>query len=122
MNGMYNIDRIPERTQLSITLLKDIDRFYTQGCKMIDAWRVSAKENLSKKGINQLAWIGQATCSHCHQATEMETKQAWNNLTDKEQYKANRIAVKIIKYWKERYNTTINTQIGLFDANQTVNM
>ena len=107
-NGMYSNKEIPSNTHQSLvnkseSLLKDEYIFLRNGLNMITDWVISSEENLTKTQTNRRAWIGQATCCYCHKASEIITKEAWNNLSFIEKTKANNAADLIIKEYERRY-------------------
>lgn len=116
-NGMYLNDYVsaPEYYELleqSKNLLKNELKFLEIGLIVVDLWKISAEENLSKPIVNKKAWIGQASCSFNHKATERITKDAWSELTQEEMYKANNVAQKVIDYY-ERKNNKIYNGVGV---------
>lgn len=116
-NGMYSSDFMsaPEYYELldkSKELLKDESKFLEIGIKVIDSWVIASEENLTKSSVNRKAWIGQASCSFNHNATEKITKDAWSELTEEEMHKANSVAQKIINYY-ERKNNKIHNGLGV---------
>lgn len=65
-------------------------------------WINAAEHNLSNTHRNRQAWLGQAACCFSHGAPEYITKLAWNNLSEKEQAVANKVADSVIEEWEEK--------------------
>jgi hypothetical protein len=106
-NGMYSSDNVSapqhyEFVNQSKELLRDQDKFFKVAIQVVTNWVKSTQENLTKKGTNKKAWIGQASCSLNHKATEKATKEAWGELTEIERELANSIAEKVIKIYETK--------------------
>jgi len=104
-NGMYEPttkDNEDKLVELAERLLKNPDKFYSVGLKMIGKWIVSANVNLTNKTSNRRAWIGQASCCFEYGVPEVLTRIAWGNLDAPERMKANAIADKIIKSFEDQ--------------------
>mgnify|MGYP001327108776 CR=1 FL=1 len=88
---------------LSKGLLSQPTIFYNTALQMIQEWGVASEVNLSNRGRNRQAWIGQATCCFSHKAAEHQTKEAWWMLDKDQQAKANEAADCVIEIWERFY-------------------
>jgi hypothetical protein len=68
--------------------------------RVLVAWPVSAEQNLTDRGLNRRAWLGQAACCLATGASAASTKRAWWQLTEDEQACANKIADAAIADWE----------------------
>lgn len=93
----------------SIILLSDRNAFKKEIKGMLSDWKKSAIFNLTNESQNRIAWIGQATCSHAHGATNGETKDAWSKLTEDQKLSANNVAFECLNDWEQ------STMITLFN-------
>tara|TARA_R110002050_G_C8935549_1_gene512273 strand:+ start:2086 stop:2445 length:360 start_codon:yes stop_codon:yes gene_type:complete len=104
-NGMF--DEPPkdfeEMLNLSISLLRDCDRFFKVSLKVLSEWKVSSDVNLTNRSTNRRSWIGQAACCYEFGAPERLTRKAWASLSTIEKESANKVAEKIINIY-EREN------------------
>ena len=80
--------------------LNDSDRFEKAAMKVMDDWKYSCEHYLTNKAMNRIAWVGQAAA--CYDA-KLPSKfcGGFNLLSEEEQEKANRIALKAINYWMQ---------------------
>lgn len=70
----------------------------------IEEWPISAQQHLSKVHTNRRPWLGQAACAISVEATEEETRIAWNfYMTDAERESANAIADEMIAEWESMH-------------------
>ena len=60
-------------------------------------WPFSAEMNLTNRGLNRQAWLGQAACCHKHGVPEYLTKKAWHLLNDDQRNIANGVADEVIQ-------------------------
>lgn len=119
-NGMY--DLVMEYTEieeanlanLAKDLLSNPQVFENIALKVIAEWPLSAEINLSNKGRNRQAWIGQASCCYARKIPERITKLGWRLMSPDQQVEANRIADIVIKKWEEEYKCRKNTSIQMF--------
>ena len=66
----------------------------------VNSYPISAEQHLTKP-TGRNPWIGQAACCYALQATEEETRIAWNfYMTREQQDMANSIANSVIKDWE----------------------
>ena len=70
--------------------------------KVLDAWPISCEQNLSNLTINRKAWIGHAACCLALGCPEDITREAWHQLTEKQQDEANEKARQAIVLWEQR--------------------
>ena len=103
-NGMYD-NKNDDGTIKSkcIELLSNKKLFLDWALKVIEEWKYSTEENLSQPNMNRMAWIGQASCCMYCGASDNITKDAWNELTPKQQKEASLIAETVIKIWESNY-------------------
>ncbi len=66
-------------------------------------WGYSTEHNLTNYHRNRQAWLGQAACCFIDGAPEYITKIAWNELTDEQRERANKVADEIIADFEEKY-------------------
>lgn len=66
---------------------------------VIKSWKHSAEVNMTHRGRNRQAWLGQSACCFVHKVPEHLTKIAWNMLTDQQREEANAVADIVIKNW-----------------------
>ena len=83
---------------------------------MINNWKSSADVHLTNKECNRKAWIGQASCCYYANVPEILTCIAWNQLTEKQQQKANLIAKKIIEIYEKKNKKYENEDDELDEA------
>jgi hypothetical protein len=105
-SGMYDLPSSTDdvyQVFMSANLLSSAHDFYNASKEMISSWRISALVNLSNRGRNRQAWLGQATCCYCFGAKEHQVKEAWHTLSEKQQTTANTVADEVIGIW-EAYN------------------
>mgnify|MGYP003649550068 FL=1 len=104
-NGMF--DTIVENPEgiikLAFDLLSDKELFYISALNMVNAWEVSASENLTNTHSNRRSWIGQATCCYIHCVPETLTRIAWGKLSTQQRNEANFKADKVIRIYEENY-------------------
>lgn len=70
---------------------------------VITHWTFSAEENMSHRGRNRQAWLGQSACCLVCGTPEHLTKIAWNMLDEFQKSEANKIADIVIKNWDEKH-------------------
>ena len=93
--GMYLGRYEPAMTSESVALLTSPDRFLETAREMVREWETAAVQNLCRMWTGRNAWIGQASCCYSHQATGLETRVAWGQMTNDQQRAANAVAVKV---------------------------
>jgi hypothetical protein len=105
LNGMYSTENsdCADKINLSYLLLTNQNLFLRTCIKVVEDWKISTKVNLTNKNSNRQAWLGQSACSYLYKCTELQTRQAWAKMTDKQRYDANLIADKIINNFELNY-------------------
>lgn len=102
-SGMYN-DRKREDAEpyieMAIRLLRDLDRLETNMTESCREWFHSSQTHLTSRNSNRQAVLGRFACCYAHGITEVETRQAWQFLTDEERIAANKVADKVILIWE----------------------
>ena len=101
-NGMFANHDPLDQDQLvwnAKGLLIDTGKLLDAMNRCVLEWIHSAEENMSHKGRNRQAWLGQASCCLLHKTPEHLTKIAWNMLSEEEKRRANEIADIVIKNW-----------------------
>lgn len=92
---------IRELLPLAIELMSDVDNFYEAMLRVVYEWKNSCDANLSNKGMNRVAWIGQSACAIHSNIPEEVTRVAWQELTDLNRHMANEKAELAIKVWEQ---------------------
>ena len=100
-----------ELENLAIKLLSNEKEFYNAGLRLLNEWKISCEENLTNLNQNRVAYIGQACCCLVYGIPEIVTKSAWKIIDSETQFKANKIAEKIIRIY-EKQNTKIHKTMG----------
>lgn len=88
-------------SERSADLMREYDAFKNACRNVITQWPYSSMQNLSSRGSNRFAWIGQAACWLNHESVEYTTRIGWRLLDDDEQNQANRVANEIIEEWEQ---------------------
>lgn len=117
-NGMF--DKPPEseceRLVMSAkNILSDCERFEKAARAVLAEWVVSSAVNLTNRGENRRAWVGQSACCYEGKVPEILTRQAWAQLSEKQRASANKIADKIIKHFEVNYawdNISVRSGLG----------
>ena len=112
--GMYEPckDNRTERVQMVKTILGNTRTCRKAMKRVIMEWKYATDFNLSFKGQNRRAWLGQAACCIHAGIREDETREGWGLLTDEERQKANEIAEELIN----DYCNNHMGQISLFEV------
>lgn len=109
--------------KLSITFTGDAELYGSWMLKVLDAWPVSCEHNLTDTNQNRRAWIGHAACCLAIKCPEHITREAWGQLTQDQQNKANYQADLAVWEFEDRHETKncgIHQQMvipGLFGRN-----
>lgn len=64
---------------------------------------ISCENALTDYYMNRKAWIGHAACALALNCPEDITRQAWKELTNEQQYLANKEASRAISSWENMY-------------------
>lgn len=81
--------------------------------EVTEKWKIACEHNLTDFSINQKAWIGHAACCLAIHCPEIVTRMAWWHLSEEQRVRANKMAVKAIKFWRSSYFKN-GIQRGLF--------
>lgn len=97
-NGMYygTLNRDEEQIVNAKKILSDPSTFKNILVDLIKQWPVASKVNLTNSSINRRAWLGAAACNFKFNVTETNTRYAWNELNESQQFQANTVAESII--------------------------
>ena len=88
-------------SERSADLMRESDTFLSACRRVTRDWPNSSMQNLSSRGSNRMAWLGQASCWLNHQSVEMTTRMGWRLLSDEERDGANRVAKQVIMEWEQ---------------------
>lgn len=106
----------PERVKQAVKLLSDETLLYQQMTRVTNEWKYATEQNLTNASINHQAFLGQTACSIWKGIKEDETREAWGHLTCEQRYKANRVADRVYKEWKDKYERATGMyQLSLLD-------
>lgn len=118
-NGMYDEikDGRQERVKQAAMLLSDTDLLYEQMTRVTHEWKYATEQNMTNASINHQAFLGQTACNIYQGIKEDETREAWGILTCEQRYKANKVADRVYKEWRERYEREHETcyQLSFMD-------
>jgi hypothetical protein len=118
-NGMYDEikDGRQERVKQAAKLLSDTDMLYEQMSRVTHEWKYATEQNLTNASINHQAFLGQTACNIWRGIKEDETREAWGILTCEQRYKANKVADRVYKEWRQQYEREHETcyQLTLAD-------
>jgi hypothetical protein len=68
--------------------------------EVVEKWPIACEQNLSDTGMNRQAWIGHAATCLAIGSPEDITREAWSDLTEDQQNKANAKADMAIALWE----------------------
>lgn len=115
-NGLFRTKVLEKNTVVAYNLLKNQSELKKYMTLVVREWKNSAETNLTNPSINYQAWLGQAACCKYGGCSDLETKNAWWKLKEKERIKANNVADEIYKKWVETYEKTTGFyQLNIFD-------
>lgn len=108
-NGMYNEEKEgrQERVQKAVSILTDEDLLYQMMSAVTHEWKYATEQQLTNTRANPQSFLGQTACCYCAGIHEDETREAWGKLTPEQRYKANAIADRVYKEWRERYEKAV---------------
>ena len=114
-NGMYDEikDGRRERVKKAAALLSDTDMLYEQMTRVTHEWKYATEQNLTNASINHQAFLGQTACNIWGDIKEDETREAWGILTCEQRYKANKVADRVYREWREQYERDNETYYQL---------
>jgi ParB-like chromosome segregation protein Spo0J len=69
---------------------------------VISEWKFSCEHNLTNRALNRIAWLGQAALAYKWNIPSRYST-GWKLLSDKEQDKANQIALDALNKWQEAH-------------------
>jgi hypothetical protein len=102
-NGMFKNGMRESKILESIKMLTDKDILYDAMTYVSRNWKFAAEVNLTNRGGNRQAWLGQAACNYLTGATEYETRRAWGIIVEPERIEANSVADRVIEEWEQYY-------------------
>ena len=104
-NRMYDEikDGRQDRVKQAVRLLSDETMLYEQMTRVTHEWKYATEQNLTNASINHQAFLGQTACNIWQGIKEDETREAWGILTCEQRYKANKVADRVYKEWRDRY-------------------
>ena len=117
-NGMYDEDKHGREGRVSdaMRLLTDTELLYEQMTRVTMEWTFATEQNLTNKGMNHQAFLGQTACSIWHGIHEDETREAWGRMTREQRRAANGVADAVYNEWVRRFTANEpNYQQALFD-------
>lgn len=88
------------RTQKAVDLLCSSQELFDSMMHVSNNWINAAEVNLSNRGCNRQAWLGQSACCYVNGTVEAETREAWGQLETSDRTKANYIADLVIDQWE----------------------
>jgi len=71
--------------------------------KVTKEWPISCENALTDYSLNRKAWLGHAACALAHRLPESVVREAWKELTDEQQFLANKEAERAIAEWEYAY-------------------
>ena len=104
--GMWRRVHGKERARLlqeAIRFTGDATIYGSWMLKVIREWPVSCEHNLTDYDMNRRAWVGHAACCLAITCPEDITREAWGELTQEQQDRANARADEAIYAWERRY-------------------
>jgi hypothetical protein len=114
--GMWR--KISKEEELSILpeIIKFTGNYEDYGAAMfevINHWKYSCEHNLSDMSMNRRAWLGHAACCFKHGYPEYLVREAWNQLSVKQQSLANKMADEAIKAWELKHLNNAKAQLRI---------
>lgn len=83
--------------------------------RVIAEWPISCEQNLTDTSQNRKAWIGHAATCLAIDCPEDITRQAWSQLSQKQQDDANAKAQEAIEKWEKEHaeqNNAVHSKMG----------
>ena len=82
--------------------------------RVVNEWPISCENALTDGFINRRAWIGHAACALAINCPESITREAWGQLTNEQQFLANKKADDAIRLWEYNYSKSkgLHTDMG----------
>lgn len=103
--GFYNNCSGAEKTTFiskAVEMFNDPEKCAHNMRRVINEWRYSCEHNLTNEGLNKIAYIGQAACCLYAGIPSTVTMEAWSQLSDEVQKRADRQAEKVLNEWKNK--------------------
>ncbi len=103
INGMWRVVNKEEEEEFlrkAITFTGDAELYGKYMLRVIKEWPIACEVNFTNPSTNHQAWVGHAACCIAINCPEYITRQAWGNLTELQQRKANFKADQAISSWK----------------------
>ena len=101
-HGLYATVPVEARGELVADAAKLLASPSALGAAMrevVEEWPISSMVNLSDRGSNRRAWLGQAAACYARGVPEDLTREAWGILTPSQRTAANAAADSVIAYW-----------------------
>lgn len=87
---------------------------------VIKNWKNSCEHYLTNDSMNRIAWLGQAACCYA-KGIPAAFRAGFHLLTEKQQLKANNIALEYLNKWLVKYNfKEVTLEQGLTDRQSTI--
>jgi hypothetical protein len=93
----------PELLKAAIEFTGDAEKYGEAMMEIVKKWKYACEHNLTDTSTNKLAWIGHAATAFAINCPEDITRQAWGQLSQEQQDKANAKAQAALNYWIEKY-------------------
>jgi len=102
--GFYNACSGEKKKELLLQVVElfsssELTELYMN--RVITEWKYSCEHNLTNESLNRIAYIGQAACCIYAEIPSTVTMEGWSLLTKEQQDKADSIAEKVLKKWKQ---------------------
>lgn len=115
-NGMWK--KLPREKELEllpkvIEFTGNHEKYGSAMIEVIQHWKFACEHNLTDLNVNRRAWIGHAACCYKYGWPESLVREAWNQLSIKQQSLANRMADEAIKEWELNYYNNAETQLRI---------
>jgi len=115
-NGMYRKVSKDEETELLPKIIEFTGDYQLYGGAMFEVikhWKFACEHNLTDLNINRRAWLGHAACCFKHGWPEYLVREAWNQLNQKQQNLANKMAEEAIAEWELKYSNNAKAQFRI---------
>jgi ParB-like chromosome segregation protein Spo0J len=102
-------------------LLSDPNKFSSILKKVICEWKYSCEHYLTNKAMNRIAWLGQAAACYAEGIPSC-FRNGFNLLSEKEQKRANEVALKYLNKWlkKNKYSGVTMEEAYSFDRESQI--
>lgn len=102
-NMWGKVENRKEYYLLAVEFTGDHKRYGSFMQRVTKEWPVSCENALTDYFMNRKAWIGHAACALALRCPEDITRLAWKELTNEQQYLANKEAIRAISSWENMY-------------------